>query len=338
MALHVLLADQSPMIQKIFKWSLQDYGVELSTLSMESDVLISVRELKPDLIFLDVILKNKNGYDLSHAIKSQKDLTSLPIVLLWTHFVKLDEAKFQSSLADRHLEKPFSVESLRRVVQELVPKTKTQPISKFLTFPKLEGLENFNQQSFSPESETPQEPQVKEIKEKQEEKSLPQFSQDADGSVALESSDAEEENLLSLEEEEDWVQKNVFKEEESFSLLDDKGEEKAFFPEEEKEKEEFSPLSLQLGEEDKKAVLMEEDSPLNPRKTLFSKELGKKEREEKSKEGQTSNLNPQVSEDVIYRQSQKIIESIAWQIIPELASQVIEKEIKRLLEEKDQDF
>lgn len=53
----------------------------------------------------------------------------------------IDEPKVVAARADRRLEKPFDAEHLRSIVTELVPKTKTNPVSSFLNFPEMPEFE-----------------------------------------------------------------------------------------------------------------------------------------------------------------------------------------------------
>lgn len=332
MGLRVMLADKTENIKKWFQSALQDYGVEILTPSSNEDHLTSLQKAKPDIVFLDVLLKNKSGYEVSQEIKSQKDLAHLPIVLLWTHFTTLDENKFKSSLADEHLEKPFSVESLRNIVQKLVPKTKTQPLSQFLTFPTIEEKTTAPLPSaLDPKNSTL--PSTSPSPEKKKEESQESFLGSTED-ILLEPSGVEEENLLSLEEEDNWVQENIFKADNPSSLLDSEEEENTLFSDEGGVS--FSSENLSKARRKKP---MSSKTPLSGKSA--EENLSSKREEEKLEKNSldsllTSKFN--LSEDHIYRQSQKIIESIAWQIVPELASQMVEKELKRLLEEKDQEI
>lgn len=137
MALRVLLADESVTIKKVFQLALQDFAVEVNTVNVGLDVVQVALKTKPDIIFADVLLQKLNGYDVSRDVKANPQLANIPVVLIWSGFMELDEARFKSCGASAHLEKPFDTQILRKIVQGLVPKTNTQPLSEFLNFPKL---------------------------------------------------------------------------------------------------------------------------------------------------------------------------------------------------------
>lgn len=141
MALRVLLADESSTIKKVFQLALQDFAVEVKPVNVGLDVAAVAQSFKPDIIFADVLLQKKNGYDVSLEIKQNTTLKQTPVVLMWSGFMDLDEDKMQASGADAQLEKPFDVKSLRALVQSLVPKTKDQNLASYLSFPKLPDFE-----------------------------------------------------------------------------------------------------------------------------------------------------------------------------------------------------
>ena len=368
MALRVLLVDESATIKRVFKLALQDYGVQIFTLPIDGDIFPAIGQLKPDILFIDVLLKKKSGYEMSQKLKTQSDSSKLPIVLLWSHFIKLDESKFESSKADFHLEKPFSINSLRKIIHNFVPKTKTQNLSPHLEFPKINESDfslsppsdpppsssssssvsplssaspSSSLQSTSPTSPTPSSSEPEEKREKSEKETEELSLRNTEG-ISLEetSSESDSEDLLPLEEEEDWVQKNVFKIEEP-SLLEEerKSEEEDLFSEDASDElndELNDNLKVLQSQADRDKEDTHASSPSNSQKRYQTQKEEKmvKKNEEISSESHELKL----SEEALYSQSKKIIESIVWQVVPELATQIIEKEVQRLLAEKDQEI
>src|SRR5690606_27290914 len=112
MALRVLLADESSTIKKVFQLALQDFAAELKPVNLGVDVLPVAQSFKPDIIFADVLLQKRNGYEVSAELKQDPALKSIPVVLMWSGFMELDEDKYQASMANAQLEKPFDVAAL----------------------------------------------------------------------------------------------------------------------------------------------------------------------------------------------------------------------------------
>jgi CheY-like chemotaxis protein len=135
MALRVLLADESTTIKKVMQLALQDFAVEVKTVHSGIDVVEVAKAFGPDIIFADVLLPKKSGYQVCMDLKSDVQLSAIPLVLMWSAFMDLDDSQAQASGANQRLEKPFDVENLRQIVLELVPKTRSQRLAHFLQFP-----------------------------------------------------------------------------------------------------------------------------------------------------------------------------------------------------------
>ncbi len=136
MALRVLLADESTTIKKVMQLALQDFAVEVKSVHTGVDVAEVARSFVPDIVFIDVLLQKKNGYEVCAELKRDPELKTIPVVLMWSSFMDLDEKQAALSNADRQLEKPFDVEHLRQLVMELVPKTRSQRLAHFLQYPE----------------------------------------------------------------------------------------------------------------------------------------------------------------------------------------------------------
>jgi two-component system cell cycle response regulator len=137
MSLKVLLADESTSIKKAFQLALSDYSVEIKSVPSGLDVLSVALDFMPDIIFADVLLTKKSGYEVCKDVKANPQLSSIPFILMWSHFMEFDTATAtQSGFTDK-LEKPFDTEMLRAKVNTYVPKTKAHPLHDMIDFPKM---------------------------------------------------------------------------------------------------------------------------------------------------------------------------------------------------------
>ncbi len=136
MSLRVLLADESDTIKKVFQLALQDLNIEIKTVQSGLDVVNVAQSFRPQIIFADVLLQKKNGYEMCLEIKQTSALSSIPVILMWSSFMELDQEQFKKSQAEDQLEKPFDADLLRNLVKKYVPTAASNPISQFLKFPK----------------------------------------------------------------------------------------------------------------------------------------------------------------------------------------------------------
>lgn len=161
MALRVLLADESVTIKKVIQLALQDFAVEVKAVPVGLEVLEVAKAFQPDLVFADVLLQKRSGYEVCRDLKAEPQTAAIPVVLMFSAFMELDQAQLDECGADGRLEKPFEVENLRSLVLQLVPRTRSQRLATFLEFPKspdsstgsLQGHPSSGQHSSRPLSE-----------------------------------------------------------------------------------------------------------------------------------------------------------------------------------------
>ena len=156
MSLRVLLADESSTIKRVMQLALQDFAVDVKAVPVGIDVIQVARSFKPDIIFADILLAKKNGYEVSADVKADAGLKQTPVVLMWSGFMELDEAKAKACKADQRIEKPFDAETLRNIVRELVPPTQDNVISNYLTFPEMPAIDEAPQPAVAKASPIPQ--------------------------------------------------------------------------------------------------------------------------------------------------------------------------------------
>lgn len=176
MALRVLVADESVTIKKVIQLALQDYGVTVKSVPIGSEVLSAAKTFNPDIIFADVLLGKKNGYELAEEINHDPDLKSIPVILMWSGFIQFDETRFQKCGAKDKLEKPFDADALRQMIQKYVHKAQSNVIASFVTvelpdFVEEKKVEEKNVEANKPAPQAPLvAPQANELKESFESK------------------------------------------------------------------------------------------------------------------------------------------------------------------------
>jgi len=85
------------------------------------DALARVRETRPDLLILDVMLPGMNGFDVCRRIRDTD--TRLPILMLTARTEEADKVTGLDLGADDYLTKPFSVPELLARVRALLRRT-----------------------------------------------------------------------------------------------------------------------------------------------------------------------------------------------------------------------
>ena len=120
MAKRILLADDSLTIQKVVELTFSDSEYDLACVPNGQRALDKVAEQAPDLILADVVMPEKNGYEVCEAIKANPATSRIPVVLLSGTFEPFDRDRAERLGCDAIVSKPFDSQQLLRQVEELL--------------------------------------------------------------------------------------------------------------------------------------------------------------------------------------------------------------------------
>ena len=107
----IIVVDDNEDILEIIKLILEGYDYEVATLADGGLLFNSIREFKPDLILLDIMLGNMDGRELCHAIRSNDDTRDIPIIFVSASHSVSDRFMTVDSNID-FLAKPFDINEL----------------------------------------------------------------------------------------------------------------------------------------------------------------------------------------------------------------------------------
>jgi two-component system OmpR family response regulator len=108
MPLRILLIEDDPDIQKIVRLSLRyQGGHQVSVASGGAEGIIKAAAEIPDLILLDVMMPEMDGYDTCEQLKAQPGTRQIPVVFLSAHAQQAQIQKGRLLGAIGYLVKPF---------------------------------------------------------------------------------------------------------------------------------------------------------------------------------------------------------------------------------------
>src|SRR5688500_14868634 len=116
----ILLADDSITIQKVVELTFSDGDFEVIAVNNGAKALQKLQEMRPDIILSDIIMPEKNGYEVCEFVKSHPDYKTLPVILLTGTFEPFDPDRAERAGADAVVTKPFESQSLIQKVEELI--------------------------------------------------------------------------------------------------------------------------------------------------------------------------------------------------------------------------
>ncbi|MGE5519630.1 MAG: response regulator [Candidatus Dadabacteria bacterium] len=119
---HVFLADddrdQGLLFERVLKQV--DPNIELAIENNGSDLLDHLEKEIPDLLFLDLKMPRKNGYECLSEIRNHLKLSDLPIVVYSSSSHMSDIAKAYEHHADLYMVKPFNSQHLRNALHSIL--------------------------------------------------------------------------------------------------------------------------------------------------------------------------------------------------------------------------
>jgi two-component system, OmpR family, alkaline phosphatase synthesis response regulator PhoP len=111
----ILIVDDEPHLRMLIQQTLEeleDEGVELLTAADGEQALETIREERPELVLLDVMMPKKNGFDVCRAVKHEDGLGGIYIILLTAKGQEFDRQRGQEVGADTYMTKPFDPDAL----------------------------------------------------------------------------------------------------------------------------------------------------------------------------------------------------------------------------------
>jgi DNA-binding response OmpR family regulator len=119
--LHILLIEDDPDIQKMVQLSLKyQGGHHVSVASGGKEGLAKALAEKPDLILLDVMMPEMDGYETCTRLKANPDTTGIPVVFLSARAQQSEIQKGKDLGAIGYLVKPFDPMSLSGQLESLL--------------------------------------------------------------------------------------------------------------------------------------------------------------------------------------------------------------------------
>jgi signal transduction histidine kinase/DNA-binding response OmpR family regulator/ligand-binding sensor domain-containing protein len=113
----ILVVDDDTPIRSLLRQELSDAGYQVKEAADGKEALDSVRISKPDLIILDVMMPEINGFDVAAVLKNDPSTMDIPIIIL---SIVQDKERGYRIGVDRYLTKPIDTEKLFHEVDELL--------------------------------------------------------------------------------------------------------------------------------------------------------------------------------------------------------------------------
>jgi two-component system, OmpR family, response regulator len=109
-ARHLLIVDDEDTLRSMLAAALRYHGFEVSLAENGREALTVVASERPDLILLDVMMPDLDGFEVCRRLRNQGDLT--PVLFLTARDGTEDLVRGLTVGGDDYVEKPFSIDEL----------------------------------------------------------------------------------------------------------------------------------------------------------------------------------------------------------------------------------
>jgi DNA-binding response OmpR family regulator len=117
MTSHILIIDDDPKLNRLLTEFLGGYGFKVSTALAPGEGLKKMRRDQPDLIILDVMLPEMNGFEVCKIIRQE---SNTPVIMLTARGEPMDRVVGLELGADDYLPKPFEPRELVARIQAVL--------------------------------------------------------------------------------------------------------------------------------------------------------------------------------------------------------------------------
>jgi CheY-like chemotaxis protein len=116
----VMVVDDAPSELRAIESILRSAGYDVVAYGGGEELEDKVAAQRPDLLLLDIVMPNRNGYEVLRAIKKDERTRHTPVIIVTGRSQESDRVWSKRQGADEYVTKPFTAEQLLTVVQRLV--------------------------------------------------------------------------------------------------------------------------------------------------------------------------------------------------------------------------
>ncbi len=112
MSLKILIVEDENDLAELIAYNLRKEGYEALVCLRGKDAIKYLEENPPDLLLLDVMLPDYDGFRIAQYVRGKESLKDIPIIFVTARDMEQDKLKGFSLGADDYITKPFSLKEL----------------------------------------------------------------------------------------------------------------------------------------------------------------------------------------------------------------------------------
>ncbi len=116
----VLIVDDSPAQVKLMQGFLEHEGYQPVGLNDPRRVEETITSVRPSVILLDVVMPERNGFQVCRELKGSSEFRGIPVILVTSKDSASDKYWGEQQGADAYVTKPFTKDELLRAIRRFV--------------------------------------------------------------------------------------------------------------------------------------------------------------------------------------------------------------------------
>ncbi|EJT5940122.1 TPA: response regulator transcription factor [Clostridium perfringens] len=130
----VLIVDDEEHIRELIKFNLKKEGYDIEVAINGVEALNIIREIKFDLILLDLMLPEIDGLEVCKEIRRNEETSDIPVMMITAKGEEFDKVLGLELGADDYITKPFSIRELMARVKALLRRSNVKKEENIIKF------------------------------------------------------------------------------------------------------------------------------------------------------------------------------------------------------------
>jgi two-component system, cell cycle response regulator DivK len=117
----ILIIEDNEQNMYLMTFLLESHGYEIVQAYNGRDGICRAKELRPDVILLDIQLPELNGYQVAEELRKNQSLCTIPIIAVTSYAMAGDKERVLAAGATGYIEKPINPHTFISQLHEYLP-------------------------------------------------------------------------------------------------------------------------------------------------------------------------------------------------------------------------
>lgn len=119
----VLIIEDDKVLSRVYGIKMEKEGYDVTKLSNGVDAVETAKDIKPDIIILDLMMPEKDGFETMKDLKADADTKKIPVMVVSALGTESDIKKLMDMGAHKYIVKPSSMfNDILKSIEEIISK------------------------------------------------------------------------------------------------------------------------------------------------------------------------------------------------------------------------